>query len=153
MGFNTCHIVPQKQLTHIVEMVISSTTLTKETQNRTCTYPTTPFQSSNTACEQQGSHHRGSPRSNNWFYGTSSHEYQNNVFHNSSIISSNQETSPHARSTIYEGNLLPSVMIEQTIIQEALLSMETFDGTQSKSKAWTESIENTAQISGQKQCV
>ena len=40
-------------------------------------------------------------------------------------------------------------MIEQAIIQVALSSIETFDGTESKFKVWTESIENTAQISGQ----
>ena len=40
-------------------------------------------------------------------------------------------------------------MIEQTIIQAALSSIESFDSTKSKFKAWTESIENTAQISGQ----
>ena len=50
---------------------------------------------------------------------------------------------------MYEGSMLLSVMIEQTIIQAALSSIETFDGTKSKFEAWTESIENTAQISGQ----
>ena len=52
-----------------------------------------------------------------------------------------------ARGTIYEGNLLLSVMIEQTIIQAALSSIETFDGTKSKFEAWTESIENAEYIS------
>ena len=38
---------------------------------------------------------------------------------------------------------------EQTIIQAALYSIETFDGTKSKFEDWAESIENAAQISGQ----
>ena len=40
-------------------------------------------------------------------------------------------------------------MIEQTIIQAALSSIETFNGTKSKFEASTESTENAAQISGQ----
>ena len=40
-------------------------------------------------------------------------------------------------------------MIEQTIIQATLSSIETLDGTNSKFKAWAESIQNTAQIFGQ----
>ena len=40
-------------------------------------------------------------------------------------------------------------MIEQNIVQAALLSIETFNGTKSKFEAWKESIENAAQISGQ----
>ena len=40
-------------------------------------------------------------------------------------------------------------MIEQTIIQAALSSIETFDGTKSEFEAWTESGENAEQISGQ----
>ena len=86
-------------------------------QNRRHTYHTTLFRSSGTVCEQQGFHHRGSP---NQFYGTSPPEHYKSVFHNYNITDSCQETSPHARSTIYEGNLLLSVMIEQTIIQTAL---------------------------------
>ena len=53
-----------------------------------------------------------------------------------------------ARSTIYEDSLLSSVMIKQAIIQAALSSIETTDA-QNKFKAWTESEENVAQISGQ----
>ena len=64
-------------------------------------------------------------------------------------IASNLETPPHARGTIYDGTLLSSNMIEQTIIQEALTSIDMFDGTKSKFEAWTESFENAAQISGQ----
>ena len=51
--------------------------------------------------------------------------------------------------TVYEGNLLLSIMIEQTIMQAALTSIEMFQGTKRKSEAWTESIENAVQISGQ----
>ena len=40
-------------------------------------------------------------------------------------------------------------MIEQTIIQEALSSIEMFKGTKSKFEAWTESIEHVVQISAQ----
>ena len=40
-------------------------------------------------------------------------------------------------------------MIEQTIIQAALLSIENFDGTKIKFEAWVEYTENAAQISGQ----
>ena len=40
-------------------------------------------------------------------------------------------------------------MIEQTIIQAAISSMETFNDTEDKFKAWTESEENAVQISGQ----
>ena len=65
------------------------------------------------------------------------------------ITTNNLETSPHARGTIYEGNLLLSIMIEQTIIQAAIPSTETFNSTKSKYEAWMESIENAAQISGQ----
>ena len=119
------------------------------TQNRNHTYHTTPFRSSGMACEQQGFHHRKSIRSSNRFYSTFSHEYYNNVFHNSNITASNLDTSTHARGTIYNGMLLSSIMIEQTIIQVALSSIETFDGTKSKFEAWTESIENAVQIFGQ----
>ena len=40
-------------------------------------------------------------------------------------------------------------MIEQTMIQAALSSVQTFDDTKIIFKAWTESIEIAAQISGQ----
>ena len=85
-------------------------------------------------------HHRGSPRLTNWFY---------NAFHTSNITVSNPETSPHARKTVYEGNLLSSAMIEQLTIQATLSPTEMFNGTKSKFEAWTESIENEVQISGQ----
>ena len=86
--------------------------------------------------------------SDNWFYGTSSHEYYNNILHTTNITARNLETSSHARGTVQEGNLLSSVMIELTITQEAVLPIETFNGTQSKFEAWTESIENAVQTSG-----
>ena len=40
-------------------------------------------------------------------------------------------------------------MIEQTITQTALASIETFHGTKSKLEVWMESIKNAVQISGQ----
>ena len=52
----------------------------------------------------------------------------------------------HARATVYKSNLLSSIMIEQTIIQAALASIEMFDGTKSKFETWTESIKNAVQI-------
>ena len=39
-------------------------------------------------------------------------------------------------------------MIEQTIIQAALTSIEKFDGMKSKFEAQTEAVENAAQIFG-----
>ena len=67
-------------------------------------------------------------------------EHSHNVYNASNTAASNQETLPHARRTIYEDNLLSSVMTEQTIIQLALGSTEMFDGSNSKYEAWTESI-------------
>ena len=69
----------------------------------------------------------GHPHQVNLFYRTPPHEYYNNVFHNFNITTKNPDTSPHARGTIYEGNLLLSRMIEQSLIQAGLTSMETFD--------------------------
>ena len=40
-------------------------------------------------------------------------------------------------------------MTEQTIMQAALTSIETFDGTKSKFEVLMESIKNSAQTSGQ----
>ena len=74
----------------------------------------------------------GYPRSSNWFYSTYPHGYSNNVFHTSNITASNPETSPHARGTVYEGNLLSSIMTEQSIILAALQSIEIYNGTNSK---------------------
>ena len=60
-----------------------------------------------------------------------SHEYYNNGLHNSIITTNHPEAISfgQARDTIYKDNLSLSVMIEQTIIQAALSSIETFDGT------------------------
>ena len=49
----------------------------------------------------------------------------------------------------FGGNSLDSVMVEQTILQAALTSTETFDGAKSKFEAWMEALENVAQLSGQ----
>ena len=64
-------------------------------------------------------------------------------------MAGNLKTSPHARSTIYKGNLLSSIMIEQTILQAAVSCIATFNGTKSKFQALTESTETTGKISGQ----
>ena len=116
-------------------------------QNRRHTYHTALFRSSNTDHDQSGFYHRGPSRSSNLFYTSYPHEYSNNVFHTSNVTASNLETSPHARGTVYEGILLSSIMIEQTMIQAALSSIVTLDGTKSKFEVWMESIENAAKIS------
>ena len=46
----------------------------------------------------------------------------------------------HFRGIIYKGNSLSSLMIEQTIIQVTLASIEMFNETKSKFGAWMESI-------------
>ena len=105
-----------------------------------------PFRMMNRSQDQQGFYHREPPRSNSSLYSTFPLEYYNHALHNSNITANHLETIPsaQARSTIYEGSLLSSVMIEQTIIQAALSSTETSEGTKSKSEAWPESIENAA---------
>ena len=42
--------------------------------------------------------------------------------------------------TVYKAKLLSSIMIEQTIIQAALASIEMIDGMKGKFKVWVESI-------------
>ena len=101
-----------------------------------------------TSHERKGFYHRRSPRSNTSLYSTFTHEYCNHALHNPNIIANHLETIPfaQARGTTYVASLLSSVMIEKTITEAALFSI---DGTRIKFKAWTGSIENTAQISGQ----
>ena len=84
-------------------------------------------------------------------YGTFPCEYYNHGLDNSNITTYHLEAIPfgQARGTIYEGIVLSSVTIEQTIIQAELSSVEAFHGTKSNFQAWTESIENAEQISGQ----
>ena len=55
----------------------------------------------------------------------------------------------HMPEEQFEGDLLSFIIIDQTIIQATLASIETFNGTKSQFEAWTESIENTEQISDQ----
>ena len=55
----------------------------------------------------------------------------------------------HATGTVYEANLLSSIMKEQTIKKTALPSTEMSDGIKSKFEAWMESIKYAAQMSGQ----
>ena len=61
----------------------------------------------------------------------------------------NKQTAKNARETVFKGNLLSSSMIEQRIIQAALTSIEKFNGTKNKFKAWKEAVNTIAQISGQ----
>ena len=49
----------------------------------------------------------------------------------------------------FGGSSLSSVMKEKTIIQAALTSIETFDGTKGKFETCMESIANAVQLSGQ----
>ena len=60
--------------------------------------------------------------SSNWFHSTYPCEYSNNVFHASNTTASNLKTPQHVRGTVYEGNLVSSVRIEQTIIQASSAS-------------------------------
>ena len=115
-------------------------------QNRRHTYSTSPFRSLNTDYDQFSFHHKRSPRSSNWFHSTYLNEYSNDVFQTSNTTSSNPETPPHARSMVYQGNLLSSIMIEQTIIQAALASIEMLDGPESKFEAWVKSIKCSTNI-------
>ena len=94
--------------------------------------------------QQQGFYHRGSPRSNSPLYSIFACEYYNHALHNSDITANRPETVPftQTRGILYEGSLLSSAMIEQTIIQAALSSIKTFDGTKSKFEAWTECSPN-----------
>ena len=111
------------------------------TQNRRYTYHTAPFTSSHTDHDQWGFHHRGLPRSSNWFHRTYPCEYSNNVFHASNTTASNLETPPHAREMVYKGNV-----IEQSIIQAALAYIEMYDGTKNWIEAWTKSIKCSINI-------
>ena len=55
------------------------------------------------------------------------------------MATSHLEAIPFAQAMdiIYESYLLSSVMIDQTIIQAALSSIENVDGTKSTFEAWT----------------
>ena len=95
-----------------------------------------PLRMTNASQEQQGFYHRGSLMSDSSIYGGFPHEYCNHALHNSNITINQWETIPltQARDTFYDGCLLSSVMVEQTIIQEALSSIETFDNTKANLK-------------------
>ena len=114
-GFNTCHIVHLKQLTQWWKWSFTNYTY-QGNENRRYTCHTATIQIIKHNMTTTGFHHRGPPRSSNWFYSTSPCEYYNNAFHNSSMTTHNPETSPCARNTIYGGNILSSIMIEETII-------------------------------------
>ena len=106
-------------------------------QNRRLNYYVAPFRPSYTDCDQQGFHHRGSTRSGNSFHNTYPSEYSN--AYNTS--GNNQQKAQNARTTVSESHYLSFIMIEQTIIQAALTSIEMFDGTKSKFEVWTEATE------------
>ena len=93
-----------------------------------------------TNCDQWHFHNRGSTRKGSWFHHTYLHEYSNNVFHAHINSENNWQPSQNAGPTSFEGNSLASVMLEQTILQTLITSIEMFDGTKSKFKAWIKSI-------------
>ena len=61
----------------------------------------------------------------------------NDGLHNSHITANHLDAIPfgQVRGTTYEGSMLPSVMVELTIIQAAFSSIKSFDGTKSKFEA------------------
>ena len=134
-----------------MEKVISQTTLAK--QLKLMDMHITPHHSEwwTHHMNNKAFYHRGSPRLNGSFYGTVPHDYYSNGLLNFNITANHPEAIlfAQARAAIYEGNLLLSVMIEQTIRDSALSSIKTFDDTKSKFEAWAESIENAAQICGE----
>ena len=74
--------------------------------------------------------------------------FYNYGLHSSNITTDHLEAIPfrQSKAAVYEGSLLSSVMIEQTIIQAALSSIETSDGTKGKFEAWTESVESNTNM-------
>ena len=54
----------------------------------------------------------------------------------------------NVRYVVNNISLLPAVMVDQTIIQAAKSSVESFDGNKDKSEAWIALVENAAQLSG-----
>ena len=91
------------------------------TYNRRHNYHTALVRLSHTDHEQEGFHHIGSPRWRNWFHSTYWHEYSYDIFYTCETTASNLENSATCQGTVYEGNLLSSIMMEQTIIQAALV--------------------------------
>ena len=81
-----------------------------------------------------GFHHRGSTWIGDWFHNTHPYEYINNVFHTCNPSEYNQQTPQNIGPTAFEGNLLALVMVEQTILQAALASIEMFNGTKPRLK-------------------
>ena len=79
------------------------------------------------------------------------HDYHHQHIHNPSITLNCQETAPieQWRHVINEVSLLASIMVEQSIIQAVISSVEMFDDTKSKFESQIASLENVAQISGQ----
>ena len=63
--------------------------------------------------------------------------------HNPNIIFDHWQIAPIEllRSVVNEANLLASVMVMQPIIQAAISSLDTFDGTKSKFESRIESVE------------
>ena len=129
VGMNASCIVRLK-ITHIVETVVFQTTYTKDgkmediatTQHHLNHHIQTMISEPFTI---------GSIRSGNLFHNTYPCEYSTNVSHTHNTRRNNQQMPQKARPITFEGNSLALVMIEQTIMQEALTSIETFDGTKS----------------------
>ena len=82
----------------------------------------------------------GSTRQGNWFHNIYPCEYSNDVFHACNSMENKQQMPQDSGSTPVEGSSLASVMVKQTILQAALTSIEMFDGTKGKFKAWTEAV-------------
>ena len=74
------------------------------------------------------------------FCHTYPHEYSNNVSHAHNNSENDQQSSQNAGPTTFIGNSLALVMVEQTILQAALTSVEMFDCTKRKFKAWMEAV-------------
>ena len=102
---------------------------------------TGPFQSSHTDCEEWDFHHRESTRTGNRFHNTHPRECSNNVFHACNPSENNQHTLQNVRPTAFKGNSLPLVIVEQTILEAALASIEMFNGTENNSETWIEDLD------------
>ena len=104
-------------------------------QNKRQTYHTTPFWSSHTDHYQWNFHYRGSTRLGNWFHHTYPHDYSYNVIHTWNTSENNQQMPQDAKPTTFKGNSLASVMVEQTILQTALTSIQIFSSR--KKEIWS----------------
>ena len=72
-----------------------------------------------------------------------------NVFHAHIPSDNNWQMPKYAGPTMFEGSSLALIMVEQTILQLSLASIEMFYGTKKNFEAWMQATKNVAQISGQ----